>query len=218
MVNHEHQPGRCAHQAGSKTRVPDSDVAFHSIVMTSMIGREPTSDYPNNKKPQHCRGAVGTSTSAVACAFASQPQPLLSAHPSVLSLSALLALLGGPTSSPLSNMMVSPFLPSPLSPRSPFQWTCDKSWDKRNTTRQRVACLDSSHKKLASVEGDDGVGHKNDRLLGLRLRRDLLLHSPSLRRVAQSRSCGPLRPLSECRRDQRACHPSTSGWSMISPL
>ena len=35
------------------------------------------------KKQQYCRGAVGTSTRAVACAFASQP--FLCAHPPVLS-------------------------------------------------------------------------------------------------------------------------------------
>ena len=52
-----------------------------------------------------------------------------------------------PSSSPLSNMMASPFLPSPSSPRSPFRWTCDKSWDKRNTTPQRVPCLNSYHEK-----------------------------------------------------------------------
>ena len=27
-------------------------------------------------------------------------------------------------------------------PLAPFGWTCDRSWDKRNTTPQRVACLD----------------------------------------------------------------------------
>ena len=118
------------------------------------------------------KGAVGTSTRAVACAFASQPQPLLCAHPSELSLghknllidcgddlfsndlvlnySALLFWRSSeslPSLSPMSNMMVSPFLPSSSSPRSPFRWTCDKSWDKRNTTPQRVPCLDCCHKK-----------------------------------------------------------------------
>ena len=50
----------------------------------------------------------------------------------------------------------------------------------RDTTPQRVPCLDSYHKRLASVEqhrprrGDDGVGHEKDGLPGLR--RDLLLH------------------------------------------
>ena len=28
----------------------------------------------------------------------------------------------------------------------PSRWTCDKSWDTRNTTPQRVPCLDSCHK------------------------------------------------------------------------
>ena len=37
------------------------------------------------KKTQHFRGAVGTSARAVACTFASEPQPLLGAHPPVLS-------------------------------------------------------------------------------------------------------------------------------------
>ena len=37
------------------------------------------------KNPQNCRGTVGTSTRAVAYAFASQSQPLLCAHPTVLS-------------------------------------------------------------------------------------------------------------------------------------
>ena len=173
----------------------------------------------NKKKTQYCRGAMGTSTLAVACASASQPQLLLCAHPSELSLghknlpidsgddlfcnnlvlnsSALLfwsSSEGLPSSSPLSNMMVSPFLPSPSSPRSPFQWTCDKSWDKRNTTPLRVPCLDSCHKRLASIEqhgprrGDDGVGHKNDGLPGLRLRRELLLHhNPALPEVRLDR-------------------------------
>ena len=45
--------------------------------------RRETSCYPKKKKSQHHRGAVGTSTRAVACAFASQPQPLLCGHPSV---------------------------------------------------------------------------------------------------------------------------------------
>ena len=36
-------------------------------------------------KTQHCSGAMGTSTWAIACAFSSQPQPLLCACPPVLS-------------------------------------------------------------------------------------------------------------------------------------
>ena len=32
-----------------------------------------------------------------------------------------------------------------VSTRSPFRWTCDRAWDKGNTTPQRVACLDSCH-------------------------------------------------------------------------
>ena len=32
------------------------------------------------KKTQHCRGTVGTSTRAIACALASKPQPLLLLH------------------------------------------------------------------------------------------------------------------------------------------
>ena len=45
-----------------------------------------TTNYQKEEeKTQHCRGAVGTCTRAVACALASQPQPLLCAHPSMLS-------------------------------------------------------------------------------------------------------------------------------------
>ena len=84
-------PGRCAHRAGSKTRVPDSDVVFsgktkmsydrprRSRSCVSMIGRDDTK-LPNRKNPQHCSGAAGTSTRAVACALTSKPQPLLILH------------------------------------------------------------------------------------------------------------------------------------------
>ena len=82
-----------------------------------------------NKQQQHCRAAVGTSTRAVACAFSSPPQPLLCAHPSMLSdghknlltdsgddLLALLAIL-----LPLRQRLVAlgPFMPSTPVSRSP---------------------------------------------------------------------------------------------------
>ena len=98
------------------------------------------------KDPQHCRGAVGTSSRAVACACASQPQPLPCVHPSVpshghrnllldcgddllrndllLSSSALLTRRSSHSddaSSPAREFSVSvrsPFLPSPT-PMSP---------------------------------------------------------------------------------------------------
>ena len=60
-------------------------------------------------------------------------------------------------------------MPSTSSPRSPFRWTSNKSWDTRNTTRQRVPCLDSCHKArlgrtARTRRGDDGVGHENNGL------------------------------------------------------
>ena len=73
---------------------PDSDVSFpgnkpvsqRSTPLTfqcdfcvSMIRREPTSDCSKEQNTA-CRGALGTSTRAVACALTSKPQPLLLLH------------------------------------------------------------------------------------------------------------------------------------------
>ena len=73
---------------------PDSDVTFpgnkpvsqRSPQLTfqcdfcvSMIRREPTSDCSKEQNTA-CRGALGTSTRAVACALTSKPQPLLLLH------------------------------------------------------------------------------------------------------------------------------------------
>ena len=76
--------------------VPESDVFFSQKktslshdglrrprsfgISVSTIGRETTSSYSKEKKPTALRGAVGTSTRAVACALASKPQPLLLFH------------------------------------------------------------------------------------------------------------------------------------------
>ena len=47
------------------------------------------------------------------------------------------ALLLGLSSSSFSNLMVSPFMPSTSSPNSSCRWTCDRAWEKENTTPRR---------------------------------------------------------------------------------
>ena len=95
-------PGRCAHRAGSMTRVPDSEVFFSfqcDEFCASMIAREPT---VHKNKTEHCRGAVGTSTRAVACVFVEQATALLCTHSTVLS--------------PARSTKITKFAPSALSP------------------------------------------------------------------------------------------------------
>ena len=76
----------------------------------------------------------------------------------------------------------------------------DGSWDTRKTTPQRVPCLDSCHTRLASAgqhrprRGDDGVGHENDGLPGLRRNLSLLLSltEPEDRRDRRRHSGNPI--------------------------
>ena len=81
-----------------EARVPDSDVvlfqqetslshdglrrscSFEISVSRRQEERETTSSSSKEKDQQHCRGAVDTSTRAVACALTSKPQPLLLLH------------------------------------------------------------------------------------------------------------------------------------------
>ena len=108
--------------------------------------------------------------------------------------------LFGLPSSPFSNMMVSPFMPSTSSLRSPFPWTCDRSCDTRNTTPQSVPCLDSCHKarlgRTAPTTARTRRGRARERQTpgshspsghdGRRQRDDLLLHhSLALQEVRQ---------------------------------
>ena len=64
--------------------VPDSDVVFSTTVCAAhvQLGFLCLNDriILLKKKTQHCLGYVGTSTRAVACALANQPQPLLCVH------------------------------------------------------------------------------------------------------------------------------------------
>ena len=73
-----------------EARIPDSDeknLSHDGLRRSRSFGIPPSQRLEEiqqqtiqNKRPQHCRGGVGTSTPAVACVFASQPQPLLSVH------------------------------------------------------------------------------------------------------------------------------------------
>ena len=198
-------PGRCAHRGGSKRRgsqtvtssFPEKQTCLSTVYAAHVpLGfpsqrQEETSSnlflVLGRKKQRHCRGAVGTSTRAVACASASQPQAVLCAHPPVLSHghknllsapesvgSALLALLLLPRRSSSS-----PAWEFSVSARSPFMLSTPVSMSP---------CRRSSRSSQSQWQS----------------------RSPSLGRVAHGRSCDPLRQLSGSRRDQRACRPSTS--------
>ena len=190
-------PGRCAHRAGSKTRVPDSDVVFPEnklvsrrstpltfhgdfCVSTMGKGRHQTIQ---QKKPQHCRGAVGTSTRAVACAVASQPQLLLCAHPPMLS-HGYNNLLTDSNDLLLSSSAL-------LFWRSPHD-----AWSR---AREPSPVSRSPCRRFVSFSLSQWQPH-----------------SPSLGRVVHGRSCDPLRRLSGSRRDQRKCRPSTSAEYQLS--
>ena len=76
-----------------EARVPESDVVLfpqiHTCLTTVNAAHIPLGFLSLNdrKRDDSICGAVGTSTNAVACFFASQPQLLFHAHPSELSLS-----------------------------------------------------------------------------------------------------------------------------------
>ena len=86
----------CTPSWAKEARVSDSDVVLfpqqHTCLTTVCAAHVPSgflcldgrkrddNKLFKRKNPQHCRGAVGTSTRAVACALASKPQPLLFLH------------------------------------------------------------------------------------------------------------------------------------------
>ena len=100
MVNHKHQrrdqksaqavnfqliAREMCTPGWAKDQVPDSDVVLFFRKYKPVSQRWTTSNCSKAQNPQHYRGVCDTSTRAVACAVASQPQPLPCAHPPVLS-------------------------------------------------------------------------------------------------------------------------------------